>query len=104
MLVKCLNLGRHLKDVSVFNGVNRLRLVMVMRCRGTIHKSRLTFIRAANHLGMVRVYGEEAREYMTEDECVDERQRDRSRCPEWVINCPFLFGRENSHSSCNVFA
>lgn len=69
-----------------FNGVNRLRVVMVMRCRGTIDKSRLTFIRAANHPGTVRMYGEEAQEYMTEDECVEERRRDRSRRPGWVIN------------------
>lgn len=40
------------KVVSVFNGVNRLRVVMVMRSRGTSEGARLTFIIAVNHPGV----------------------------------------------------
>ena len=68
MLVKCLSKGRHLKVVSIFNGVNRLRVVVVMRSRGTIDRPRLTFIISVNHLG----YDESARR-----DSVSKRQKEK---------------------------
>lgn len=50
LIVKCWNWGRHLK-VVVSNGVNRLRVVMVMKSRNTIEGVKLTLITAVNHLG-----------------------------------------------------